>query len=100
MLIKNLSYHSFLFYLIRWKPNIIYCIHGHYGSCRNYLVLSGKLKETIYKQTHNKDYYLFKTRIVDKNQSAHINDVIGQHSVRNISGKNSLVITLLWLKLK
>ena len=76
-------------YLIRWKPNITSCIHGHEGKECNYLVLSGALKETIYKQTHNKDYYLFKTRVVNKNQSAHINDVMGEHSVRNISGKTA-----------
>ena len=77
-----------------------YCIHGHYGKECNYLVLSGKLKETIYKQTHNKDYYLFKTRIVDKNQSAHINDVIGEHSVRNISGKTIFGHYIIMVKIK
>ena len=76
-------------YLIRWKPNITSCIHGHNGEECNYLVLKGALKETIYKQTHNKDYYLYKTRVVNKNQSAHINDVIGEHSVRNISGEDA-----------
>jgi len=39
----NNAYKKFKFpfiplYLIRWKPNITSCIHGHYGKECNYLV--------------------------------------------------------------
>lgn len=75
-------------YLIRWKPHITSSIHGHEGKECNYIVLKGSLLEKIYKKSHNNDY-LFKTRVVNKNQSAHINDVIGEHTVRNISDKTA-----------
>ena len=72
-------------YLIRWKPNITSSIHGHFNKECNYLVLKGALQETIYKHTYNKGYYAVKTRVVSKNQSAHINDKIGEHAVKNIT---------------
>jgi len=76
-------------YLIRWKPNITSCIHGHKGKECNYLVLKGALKETIYKHSHGKGYYAVKTHIVNKNQSSHINDIIGEHAVKNITDEDA-----------
>ena len=76
-------------YLIRWKPNITSRIHGHHGQECNMLVLKGELQETIYKQFHNKDYYIYKLRVIRKNQSAHINDKIGEHAVKNITDEDA-----------
>ena len=76
-------------YLIRWKPNITSSIHGHSNKECNYLVLKGALQETIYKHNHNKGYQVLNTRVVSKNQSAHINDKIGEHAVKNITDKDA-----------
>lgn len=76
-------------YLIRWKPNITSSIHSHKGKECNYLVLKGALQETIYKHTNGKGYRPLNTRVINKNQCAHINDVIGEHSVKNITGEDA-----------
>ena len=76
-------------YLIRWKPNITSSIHGHSNKECNMLVLKGALQETIYKHNHNKGYQVLNTRVVSKNQSAHINDKIGEHAVKNITDEDA-----------
>ena len=76
-------------YLIKWFPNKITPIHSHNGYECNILVLSGKLKESVYNNTNNDGYYEIYNKTLNKHQSSHINDKIGKHTIENLLNSNS-----------
>ena len=69
---------------IRWNPNANTSIHYHPNKECNFMVLKGILHEDIYKEIGEGGFYMINSKILEKNQSSHINDKIGQHRIRNI----------------
>lgn len=76
-------------YLIKWRPNGLTDIHGHKGTDCNLFVVKGSLKETLYKKINDNNYVLKSSQILRENQSSHINDSKGYHSIKNLSDKYS-----------
>ena len=62
---------------IRWNPNAATVIHHHPNVDCNFMVLKGTIQEDIYKDVQDFGYYMQDSKILEKNQSSHINDSIG-----------------------
>ena len=72
-------------FIIRWYPNCITPIHGHTGLDCNFLVLRGNLQENLFYKKPDNIYFFVSSTIIKENQSSHINDSKGYHSIKNLS---------------
>ena len=70
---------------IRWNPNAVTSIHHHPNVDCNFMVLKGTIQEEIFRGLKEDGYYMQNSKILEKNQSSHINDSIGQHRIKNLS---------------
>ena len=70
---------------IRWNPNAFTDIHYHPNVECNLMVLKGTIQEEIFRELKEDGYYMHDTKILEKNQSSHINDSMGQHRIKNLS---------------
>ena len=84
MLYKKIRFPFTNISIIRWNPLVSTPIHHHNKDC-NFLVMKGKLQEYIYNELEGKGYYMINKKILSENQSSHINDNIGHHSIKNLS---------------
>lgn len=71
--------------IIRWNPLVSTPIHKHNHKDCNFLVIKGQLQESIYNELEGKGYYMINQNTLSENQSSHINDDIGHHSIKNFS---------------
>jgi len=71
-------------YLIHWKPQTITPIHPHPNIECSFMVLKGELEENIYHKMNTDGYYMVNKKILKQYQCSHINDLIGEHSVKNL----------------
>ena len=74
--------------LIKWEPKVITPIHDHSKNGCSVYLLSGKLKEDVYKK--NKIFYKknsnYLSKLLDK---SYIDNTIGYHKVTNLINKNT-----------
>ena len=70
---------------IRWNPNAVTSIHPHPNVDCNIMILKGTIQEEIFRELKEDGYYMHDTKILEKNQSSHINDTIGHHRIKNLS---------------
>ena len=70
---------------IRWNPNAFTAIHHHPNIDCNFMILKGTIQEEIFRELKEDGYYMHDTKILEKNQSSHINDTIGHHRIKNLS---------------
>lgn len=76
-------------YMIRWYPNVVTPIHDHPNTECNFIVLKGTLQENRFKMVPNGGYYMISSTILQPHQSSHINDSLGNHTIKNLSDKDS-----------
>jgi cysteine dioxygenase len=75
--------------IIRWNPLVSTPIHKHNNKECNFLVIKGRLQESIYNKLEERGYDMITQKTLSVNQSSHINDSIGYHSIKNLSDEYS-----------
>ena len=84
MLYKKIRFPFTNISVIRWKPLVSTPIHNHNSKNCNFLVIKGKLQESVYNKLKD-GYYMINQKTISENQSSHINDSIGFHNIKNLS---------------